>query len=42
MTALEGKAFRNLYVAGLEGLTYLQHEPPREVRPRPVRRAQQG
>jgi arginine decarboxylase len=42
MTALEGKAFRNLYMAGLEGITYLEAEPPRQVRPRPVRKAQTG
>jgi len=42
MTALEGKAFRNLYVAGLEGITYLESDSPRQSRPRPVRKAQTG
>ena len=42
MTALEGKAFRNLYVAGLEGITYLDGDTPRQSRPRPVRKAQLG
>jgi arginine decarboxylase len=42
MTALEGKAFRNLYVAGLEGITYLQSDLPRQSRPHPVRKAQTG
>jgi arginine decarboxylase len=42
MTALEGKAFRNLYLAGLEGITYLEADAPRQSRPRPVRKAQLG
>jgi arginine decarboxylase len=42
MSALEGKAFRNLYVAGLEGITYLESDAPRQSRPRPVRKAQTG
>ncbi|HKI97943.1 MAG TPA: biosynthetic arginine decarboxylase [bacterium] len=42
MTALEGKTFRNLYVAGLEGMTYLESDAPRQSRPRPIRKAQLG